>query len=83
MEFNQGVRLEIMIIPDLIKNFKKNSIGFSHIAFSAGSKEKVEQLTRQLSLDGYNIISYPRTTGDGYYESVIEDPDGNSLEITE
>ena len=49
---------------------------------SVGSKEKVDQLTEQLRTDGFEIIGEPRTTGDGYYESVVADPDGNLVEIT-
>lgn len=56
--------------------------GFIHIAFSVGSKEKVDELTAMLKNDGYEIISGPRTTGDGYYESCIFDFEGNQIEIT-
>ena len=57
--------------------------GFIHLAFSVGSKEKVDELTERLIKDGYSCLSGPRTTGDGYYESVIEDCEGNLIEITE
>ena len=56
--------------------------GFIHGAFSVGSKEKVDELTRWLREDGYQVISGPRTTGDGYYESCILDGEGNQIEIT-
>lgn len=56
--------------------------GFIHIAFSVGSKEKVDELTAQLKGDGYQVTSGPRTTGDGYYESCIVDLEGNQIEIT-
>ena len=56
--------------------------GFIHIAFSVGSKEKVNELTAQLKADGYQVISGPRTTGDGYYESCVIGIDGNQIEIT-
>ena len=56
--------------------------GYAHIAFSVGSKEKVDDLTNQLKLDGYEVISGPRTTGDGYYESCIVAIEGNQIEIT-
>jgi len=49
---------------------------------SVGSKEKVEKLTEQLRIDNYQIIGEPRTTGDGYYESVVLYPEGNRIEIT-
>ena len=56
--------------------------GFIHIAFSVGSKEKVDELTSQLKADGYEVLSGPRTTGDGYYESCIVDLENNQIEIT-
>ena len=60
-----------------------NRTGFAHISFSVGSKNKVDELTAQLKNDGYEVISGPRTTGDGYYESCIVDIEGNQIEITE
>ncbi len=59
------------------------SAGFIHIALSAGSREKVNRLTEQLRTSGYTVAGEPRVTGDGYYESVILDPEGNRIEITE
>ena len=56
--------------------------GFIHIAFSVGSKEKVDELTEILKADGYEVVSGPRTTGDGYYESCIVGIEGNQIEIT-
>lgn len=56
--------------------------GFAHIAFSVGSKDKVDELTLQLKTDGYEVISGPRTTGDGYYESCIVGIEGNQIELT-
>ena len=55
-------------------------MGYIHIAFSVGSIENVNMLTQKLEEDGYSIISYPRTTGDGYYESCVfsELSDSNS-----
>lgn len=78
------VRLEIMTRPEL--STRKDKImneGFIHLAFSVGSKEKVDELTERLIKDGYSCLSGPRTTGDGYYESVVEDCEGNLIEITE
>ena len=57
--------------------------GFIHLAFSAGAKEKVDLLTEALSKDGYEVLSGPRTTGDGYYESLILGPERIQIEITE
>jgi len=78
-------RIEIMKRPKLIKmdcNDEKNYIGLANLAISVGSKEKVIDLTEKLRRDGYKVLSEARTTGDGYFESVIEDPDGNRIEIT-
>ncbi|MBE5918707.1 MAG: glyoxalase [Pseudobutyrivibrio ruminis] len=78
-----GARLEIMNKPDMYEIEKPiNCTGYIHIAFSVGSKEKVDAMTEQLKLDGYDIVSGPRTTGDGYYESCIVGIEGNQIEIT-
>lgn len=58
------------------------SLGFTHLAISLGSKKAVDQLTAQFENDGYHVLGQPRTTGDGYYESVVCDPEGNRLELT-
>jgi lactoylglutathione lyase len=63
---------------DIIRQFT----GFIHLAFSTGSEEQVDELTNRLRQDGYTIADGPRRTGDGYYESVAFDPDGNRIEIT-
>ncbi len=79
---NSECRLEIMTKENLINVPEElNNAGYIHIAFSVGSKEKVDELTRQLENDGYQIVSQPRTTGDGYYESCIMDPENNQIEI--
>lgn len=61
---------------------KLNRTGYAHVAFSLGSKEKVDSLTATLKAYGYEVISGPRTTGDGYYESCIVAIEGNQIEIT-
>lgn len=83
LTFEDGARLEIMNNPD-IKDLEKDATrtGYIHIAFSVGSKEKVDRLTEQLKSDGYDVISGPRTTGDGYYESCIIGIEDNLVEIT-
>lgn len=81
--FEDGARLEIMNRPNMINN--ENSLyktGYAHIAFSVGSKQKVNELTIQIQADNYKVISGPRTTGDGYYESCIVGIEGNLIEIT-
>ena len=83
LSFDKGARLEIMNKPkmsDLPKEI--NLTGYAHIAFSIGSKEKVDTLTAELKADGYEVISGPRTTGDGYYESCIIALEDNQIEIT-
>ncbi|MGM9932684.1 VOC family protein [Pradoshia sp.] len=84
LSFEGDVRLEIMKRPDMKENEKHLiQLGFAHLAFSAGSKEKVDELTNRLKADGYTVLSGPRTTGDGYYESCILDPENNQIEIVE
>ena len=81
--FEGGVRLELMNKPQLMDEEKdKNRTGYSHIAFSIGSKDAVNALTERLQRDGYEVTSGPRTTGDGYYESCIVGVEGNLIEIT-
>ena len=83
LTFDDGARLEIMNKPQMADDEKAiNRTGFIHIAFSLGSKESVDALTEKMKNDGYNVISGPRTTGDGYYESCIVGIEGNQIEIT-
>jgi lactoylglutathione lyase len=82
--FKEGARLELMHKPSINKSSNPNNIhtGFVHMAISVSTKEKVDSLTEQLRVEGYTIAGEPRTTGDGYYESVVLDPEGNQIEIT-
>jgi lactoylglutathione lyase len=79
-----NTRLELMTGPDIQERSGKRgfSMGLAHFAISVGGKEKVNTLTEQLRKDHYTIFKEPRTTGDGYYESVILDPEGNYVEIS-
>ena len=70
LTFDDGARLEL------------SRTGYAHIAFRVGSREKVDALTAELKADGYKVISDPRTTGDGYYESCIAAIEGNQIELT-
>jgi len=82
---NEGCSLELMNKPNLINSNDpelNHETGLAHFAFSVGSKEKVDLLTEQFRKSGHKIIGEPRYTGDGFYESVITDPDGNIVEIT-
>jgi lactoylglutathione lyase len=77
-------RIEVMHRPDIADTKEKRGLikGFAHFSISVGSKTAVNELTERLRADNYTIESEPRTTGDGYYESVISDPEGNLIEIT-
>jgi lactoylglutathione lyase len=80
--FESGARLELMRQQGMAERSVNTAIGLVHLAFSVGSKEKVDELTQRLEQDGFKRISGPRLTGDGYYESCILDPDSNLVEIT-
>ncbi|MCU0470347.1 MAG: VOC family protein [Arcicella sp.] len=85
LSFETGCRLELMqmpTVPNSQNDVYQQFTGFVHLAFSVGSKEKVDLLTERLRNDGFEIVGEPRTTGDGYYESVVLDPDKNRIEIT-
>ena len=83
LSFQNGSRLEIMTRPKMEDEEKTLArTVYVHIAFSLGSKEAVDELTEKLQKDGYIVISGPRTTGDGYYESCIIGIEGNQIEIT-
>jgi lactoylglutathione lyase len=88
LSFATGARLEIMQRPGIIElpavavQQAYTGAGYVHIAFSTGSEEAVNALTARLQADGYTRLDGPRLTGDGYYESVVLDPDGNRIEIT-
>lgn len=82
LTFGSGCRLEIMNRPEVCGGENRPLCGLHHIAFSVGNKEAVDSLTERLRQDGYPVIGEPRVTGDGYYESVISDHEGNIIEIT-
>jgi lactoylglutathione lyase len=85
LSFDDGCRLEIMHKPDIIDAHDELHIEFTglvHFATSLGSSDAVDMLTEQLRNDGYEVVREPRTTGDGYYESIILDPEGNKVELT-
>ena len=83
LTFDGGARLELMHRPDMLDPEKPPArTGYIHIAFSLGSRERVDGLTARLKADGYAVLSGPRTTGDGYYESCVLGPEGNQIELT-
>ena len=79
-----AARIELMRKPGIAPNTGHNNatIGLAHFAIAISNSEAVNQLTERLRADGYTIASEPRTTGDGYYESAVIDPEGNYVEIT-
>lgn len=85
LSFENGARIELMHRPDIAGEMGSTStrLGLTHFAISVGSREKVNELTERIRKDGHKIFGEPRLTGDGYYESVIVDPEGNLIEITE
>ena len=84
LSFHGRCRLELMEMPNIPKskdNPLKQYTGLVHFAMKVGSKKKVDDLTETLKKDGFKIIGEPRNTGDGCYESIFLDPDGNRVEI--
>ena len=79
-----GARIELMRSTAITQSstIHNTLAGLTHFAISVGSKEAVDNLTETLRADGHTITGEPRTTGDGYYESVVLDPEGNYIEIT-
>lgn len=83
LTFDDGARLEIMNKPQMDDSEKTAArTGFIHIALSVGSRENVDKITKRLKEDGYEVLSGPRITGDGYYESCVVGVEGNQIEIT-
>lgn len=84
VSFESGTTMELMRKTNqvLMPRQEEISFGFHHLAFSVGTREEVDSLTLLLHNEGYEVKSNPRVTGDGYYESVVYDPEGNTIEIT-
>lgn len=86
LSFSEGhARIELMHNPG-IKEFYLNhatTLGLTHFSISVGTKARVDRLTEKLHIDGFRVISEPRITGDGYYESIVEDCESNRIEISE
>jgi len=84
VSFEGETRLELMRWDDIDfapKHLQEKT--YFHLSVSVGNKEEVDAMTARLQTDGYAVKSNPRTTGDGYYESVIVPFDSIELEITE
>ncbi len=84
LSFDDDSRLEIMSRPE-VGQIERDvyRAGYTHLSFSVGSKEEVDRITNRLKEYGYEILSGPRFTGDGYYESAVLGPEDNIIEITE
>ncbi len=80
--FDDGAKLELMSKESIAKPMDgEERLGMAHIAFTLGSKESVLSLTQTLRSAGFSIVGEPRTTGDGYFESVVLDMEGNRIEL--
>jgi lactoylglutathione lyase len=86
--FPGGGRLELMHRPDIIQRTpdsqsSREFIGYAHLGVELGSRAAVDAVTKRLQGDGYPLLDGPRRTGDGYYESMVADPEGNRIVIAE
>lgn len=77
-----GARLELMELPELNPLAPVHALGYAHLAISIGSRDAVDALVSRMREAGVRIRSEARVTGDGYYEAVIDDSDGNPIEVT-
>ena len=85
LSFASGARIEVMrttALTPVVFEPGAQRMGLTHIAIAVGSERLVDELTQRIKDDGYQVLDGPRRTGDGYYESVVVDPDGNRIEIT-
>ena len=85
LNFGDGARIEVMkttTLHPVALEPGAQRMGLTHFAVSLGSEQRVDELTSLLESDGYLVLDGPRRTGDGYYESVVLDPDGNRIEVT-
>jgi lactoylglutathione lyase len=86
LQFESGARIELMskasIAPADGAPAPERS-GYAHVALSLGSRDDVVATTDRLRAAGVPVVDGPRVTGDGYFESVVIDPDGNRIELTE
>src|SRR6267142_1722759 len=87
LTFPGGGRLELMHRPDIQRipewQSSRERIGYAHLGVELGSAAAVDALTKRLQGDGFPLLDGPRRTGDGYYESMIADPEGNRIVIAE
>lgn len=86
LSFGSGARLELMYTPTTKaqhQHYGEQHKGLVHLAFKMGSRDRVDKIISKLDADGYKIVGHPRITGDGYYEGVFLDPEGNIIEVVE
>lgn len=84
VSYGPGARVELMSRADVgAADPSVPVLGFAHVALSVGSRAAVDACIAALERAGVAVASRPRQTGDGYYEAVVLDPEGNRVEITE
>ena len=76
-----GARLELMTRTDVTEPARGVTLGLAHVAIVVGDEAAVDALAGKLRADGHAILDGPRRTGDGYYECLVCDPEGNRVEI--
>ncbi len=81
LTFQGGTRIELMHRPDVNTKIEQETIGYAHISINIGTRAKVDSMTKKMEDEGVVIVGKPRTTGDGYYESVVLDPEKNKIEL--
>lgn len=82
LQFDKGALLEVMMRPGFVQRAADHGTGYAHLAIHAGDADGVDFITKRLEDDSYLVVSQPRFDGDGYYQSTVQDPDGNWIEIT-
>ena len=82
LTFGGGARLEVMTRRDVVRVASEEQLGLAHVALCVGDEAAVDALAARLRADGVPVDSGPRRTGDGYYECVVRDPEGNRVEVT-
>jgi lactoylglutathione lyase len=82
LEFGLGARLEIMTRSDVVTRGPAESMGWAHVAIAVGDEAAVDALAARFEAEGVALVDGPRRTGDGYYECVVLDPEGNRVEVT-
>jgi lactoylglutathione lyase len=84
LTFEVGTRIELMqssLLEPVRIDRGSQRMGLTHLAIAVGSEHRVDEITSTLRRAGFEVLDGPRRTGDGYYESVVLDPDGNRIEL--